>query len=94
MSKQVWRAIKNSKRFYVRYYRKLGTVLLISVILNVMLGMAIYRIYFNLPEPDFYATYGDTPPVLLKALDEPNYSSTPLLGVENPDESDKVEVSQ
>ncbi|OGV33997.1 MAG: hypothetical protein A3E88_04570 [Legionellales bacterium RIFCSPHIGHO2_12_FULL_35_11] len=82
MSKQTWRNIQNSKRFYVRVYRKLGTILLFSVALNGFLGMAIYHLYFSLPEPDFYATYGDIPPILLTALDEPSYSSTPLLATD------------
>ncbi|MDF1758680.1 MAG: type IVB secretion system protein IcmM/DotJ [Legionellaceae bacterium] len=79
MTKVVWRNIKASKRFNVRLYRNIGTMLFISVVLNVCLGMAIYKLYFNQPESTYYATYGEIPPILLKDLDSPNYSSTPLL---------------
>lgn len=79
MSAQTWAVIKRSKRFYVRTYRKLGSVLFGSAILNVILGLANTYVYLTMPESDFYATYGDTPPILLTALNSPNYSSTPLL---------------
>ena len=79
MSKKAWNNIKNSKRFYVRTYRKLGSMLLFSATLNVCLGLGIYHVYFNLPERDFYATFGEVPPVKLTAMEEPNYSSVPLL---------------
>jgi intracellular multiplication protein IcmM len=79
MTKQVWNTIKRSKRFYVRYYRKLGSILILSATFNIVLGLAITYKYLNLPERDYYSTYGETPPVLLAAMDEPNYSSTPLL---------------
>jgi len=88
MSRKVWNLIKQSKRFHVRFYRKIGTTLLISVILNIFLGVGICYFYLRLPEPDFYSTYGETPPVLLTAMDEPNYSSTPLLSSDSSQDSD------
>lgn len=79
MSKLVWQRIKLSKRFYVRTYRKLGGVLLSSVIVNLLLGFAIIYVKSKMPEPDYYSTYGEVPPVKLTALDGPNYSSQALL---------------
>ncbi len=79
MSKLTWKSIKSSKKFYVRTYRKLGSVLLGSVILNVILGICVAYVFFSMPTPDFYATYGEIPPIKLFAMDSPNYSSTPLL---------------
>ena len=79
MSRRTWDLIKHSKRFYVRVYRRTSTTLLASVILNVGLGIGIWHVYSHIPEPDFYATFGETPPVPLVALDAPNYSSVPLL---------------
>ncbi|AHE67904.1 type IVB secretion system protein IcmM/DotJ [Legionella oakridgensis] len=90
MSRATWDLIKNSKRFYVNTYRKAATFLLISAVFNVLLGVAIYFAYFNLPDPDFYATSGVTPPVMLTALDEPNYTSDPLLASESGTIDNKV----
>ncbi|WP_133128942.1 type IVB secretion system protein IcmM/DotJ [Legionella nagasakiensis] len=90
MSRVAWDLIKNSKHFYVDTYRKAITFLLFSTVLNVFLGMGIYYAYFNLPEPDFYATSGVTPPVMLTSLDEPNYTSVPLLASEAGSNNNKV----
>lgn len=94
MSRKVWNLIKHSKRFYVRAYRKTGTVLLASVIINVFLGLAIFHVYINLPEHDFYSTYGETPPVQLIAMSEPNYSSVPLLSGDTNQDSDVRDIPQ
>lgn len=79
MSRGAWQRIKSSKRFYVRTYRNIRSALLGSVIINLLLGITVSYVYFTLPEPDFYATYGEIPPIKLFAMDSPNYSSTPLL---------------
>ncbi|MDP3705626.1 MAG: type IVB secretion system protein IcmM/DotJ [Legionellaceae bacterium] len=94
MSRKVWNLIKHSKRFYVRSYRKMGTVLLVSVIINVCLGLAIFYNYLRLPEHDFYSTYGETPPVELKAMEQPNYGSEPLLSTDTHFDSDAREIPQ
>ena len=94
MSRRVWDLIKRSKRFYVRSYRRSGTLLLVSMALNVFLGLAISYVYIKLPEPDFYATYGETPPVLLTAMDIPNYSSVPLLATDSNQDSDVRTIPQ
>lgn len=79
MTKIVWQNIKSSKRFYVRTYRKLGSVLAVSVVVNILLGVGIVYVKARMPEADYYATYGDVPPVKLTVLDKPNYSSKALL---------------
>ena len=79
MSQAQWNLIKQSKHFYVGTYRGALTALLISIALNVLLGLGIYYTYFNRPEPDFYATNGITAPVELNSMDAPNNSSNPLL---------------
>ena len=80
MSRETWSAIKNSKRFYVNLYRRMGTLLAISVVLSFVLELAIYYVYLSWPDPDFYATSGETPPAQLAPMDSPNYTSDPLLG--------------
>jgi hypothetical protein len=79
MSQVTWDLIKNTKRFYVRTYRKASTALFISAFFNVLLGVGIFYIYFNKPDHDFYATSGVAPPIELTPMDAPNYSSTYLL---------------
>lgn len=79
MSRRTWDLIKHSKRFYVRVYRRSNNILLSSTLLNVLLGVGIWHTYSHIPDPDFYATFGETPPVLLTAMNTPNYSSAPLL---------------
>ncbi|KTC85953.1 MULTISPECIES: type IVB secretion system protein IcmM/DotJ [Legionella] len=91
MSRETWNTIINSKSFYVRTYRMGGRTLIISLIINILLGLAIYYLYFHQPERDFYATSGITPPIQLKPMDEPNYSATPLLAPD-PIENNTVKV--
>lgn len=94
MTRRVWDLIKHSKRFYVRSYRRAGSVLFASMILNVCLGLAIYYIYYNLPGHDFYATYGEVPPIPLTPMNEPNYSSVPLLSTDSNQDSDVRVIPQ
>lgn len=92
MSKAIWQKIKNSKRFYVRSYRKLGSILLGSVFINVLLGLSVTYEFLTMPEPDFYATYGEIPPIKLFEMNSPNYSSTPLLPDDRQYESDNRKI--
>lgn len=92
MSKLTLQKIKASKRFYVRTYRKLGSFLLFSVVFNIVLGVAVTYMYINIPERDYYATYGEIPPIELTALDTPNFSSRALLSDDRKYESDKREI--
>ena len=91
MSREAWSIVKQSKRFYVNTYRKAGTVLLGSVIVNLVLGSAIYYNYINRPQHDFYATSGITPPVKLTYMDEANMTSLPLLA-SDPGDNDENKV--
>lgn len=92
MSREAWRLIKRSKRFYVNTYRRAGTVLIFSMLINVLFGLGIYYTYFNRSAPDFYATSGITPPVMLSAMTAPNMKSVPLLAnePENNNNDEKV----
>ncbi|MBA2657027.1 MAG: phosphoesterase [Tatlockia sp.] len=87
MSGDSWNKIINSKAFYIRTYRVAGKSLIISLLINIILSLAIYYSYFHQPERDFYATSGITPPVKLNPLDQRNYSTTPLLGADPPDDN-------
>lgn len=91
MSRENWNKIKSSKGFYVRTYRQASMAVTVSLIFNLLLLLAIYYYHINRPSPDFYATNGTTPPVKLTALDERNYSSTPLLEAD-PVNEDKPKV--
>ena len=91
MSRDTWLSIKQSKRFYVNTFRRVGSTLLLSVILNLALGVVIYFIYFGRPQNDFYATDGVTPPVLLTAMDIPNNTSVALLA-SDPETDNDVKV--
>ncbi|KTC86357.1 type IVB secretion system protein IcmM/DotJ [Legionella brunensis] len=79
MGRETWDTIKNSKAFYIRTYRKGATFVIVSLLINLLLSLAIYYVHFNQPDPDFYATSGITPPIMLTPLKTPNYSNTPLL---------------
>lgn len=79
MGRETWDTIKQSKAFYIRTYRKGGTFVIVSLLVNLLLSLAIYYVHFHQPNPDFYATSGITPPIQLTALNAPNDSSTPLL---------------
>lgn len=73
-------------------YRRVSTAVLVSIFLNVCLGVAIYYVYSGQPAPDFYATDGVTPPVPLVAMDQPNESLTPLLANDQND-SDSIKTT-
>lgn len=94
MSRETWSLIKQSKRFYVNTYRRAGSALFVSVAINLFLGFAVYYIYFNRPEPDFYATSGITPPIMLTAMDAANETSVALLAPDPDDESDIKVIPQ
>ena len=79
MSRNAWNLIKASKRFNVSIYRSLGTLLVISMGLNVVLSFWISHLFFNRPDYMYYSTNGVTPPETLTALDARNMSQNPLL---------------
>lgn len=79
MGRQAWTVIKQSKLFYVRTFRRANIMLLISLMLNLLLIVGIYYMYFDLPAREFYAANGITQPVKLKPMLKPNNSSKALL---------------
>ena len=91
MTASSWNVIKRSNRFYINSYRKLGSLLFISMFINVMLIAGIYYYYVTRGEHDFYATNGETPPIQLTAMDAANKSQTALLP---PDDSSETEMKE
>ena len=79
MSRGTWNIITRSKRFYIQTFRRTGSALIFSTAINVLLLIGIQYFYFGRPENDIYSTDGVTPPLLLTAMDEPNYTSMPML---------------
>ena len=71
--------VKSSKLFYRGLFRRLLYLMIFSVMLNIIFVYFIYREIKLRPGPNYYATSGVSPPIELKALSHPNYSSTPLL---------------
>ena len=94
MSRETWALIKQSKRFYVETYRGVGFGLIISVSINMALGLVLYFLYFSQPEHDFYATSGVVAPVQLTSMDAPNDSATPLLAADNDEANDNKVIPQ
>ena len=91
MSRGSLALIRQSKRFYISTFRRGARFLVISAVINFLLIVAIGFAYFSQGEHDFYTTSGVMPPDLLKALDEPNYSSTPLLP-NDPENDDDLRI--
>lgn len=79
MTRATWRTIIASRYFYIQTYRRLLYVLILSILLNLMLGFLIIYVYLNRAAPTYYASNGMTGPMILKPLQAPNNSSTPLL---------------
>ena len=94
MSREAWDLIKHSKRFYVRTFRWVGNALVVSTFINLFLGFSVYYVYFNQPDPDFYSTYGEVPPVPLVPMDAPNNTSVPLLANDTGADSDIRAIPQ
>ena len=91
MSREVWRLIRSSKGFYVRSFRRVGSILVVSVSVNLVFGLMIFYVYLNRSDPQIYATSGAMPPEALVSMDEPNYTSSPLLADDQmPDQETKV----
>jgi len=79
MSRETWALIKLNKNFNVHVYRGGLTALIISLCLSAIFGLLLFYIYISQPERDYYATNGMTPPIMLKPLLAPNFSSRALL---------------
>lgn len=84
MSRESWLLIKSNKNFNVNIYRRGLVALIFSLVLSGIIGSYIFYIYLHLPERDYYATSGVTPPIMLKSMPTPNESSEPLLDPDPP----------
>ncbi len=94
MSREKWKLIKRKKGFYINTYRKLESILVFLVALNVVLGLAVTKVYFDQPERHFYATNGVGAPEELTAMDEANMTSVPLLPDDPVDEGENKVIPQ
>ena len=90
MSRGTWNRIKQLKFFYVRNYRTLILLVILSTAISVMLCLAIFYEYIHRPLVTFYATSGVALPVQLTPLDTPNYGTEYLLPPDPEDEDPKV----
>lgn len=84
MSRETWALIKCKKNFNVHVYRRGLFLIIISLLLNVIIGLLMFYIYVNEPERDYYATSGITPPIKLKSMSAPNASPNALLPPDPP----------
>lgn len=91
MSRLTWDLIKKRSDFHVNLYRRELIVLLISLLLSTAMVVLIFYLYLNVPQRDFYATDGITPPIKLNPLMEPNNSPVALL---EPDPPEVVETKK
>ena len=85
---------KGRRGFYSRGFQKAVSVLLGSVILNLVLSAAIHSRLVKIPQPDFYATDGVSALVSLTPLNVPNRSSIPLLPDDLPEEISLKDLPQ
>ena len=84
MSRENWLLIKRNKNFNVNIYRSGLVALILSLLMSTIIGLLIFYVYLHLPERDYYATSGVTPPIKLKSMPTPNESSVPLLEPDPP----------
>lgn len=91
MSRETWALIKQNKSFNINVYRRGLTTLIVSLGLSCCIVLLIFYTYIREPEPDYYATNGTTPPIMLKAMLAPNLSSMALLEPDPPTD-DEVKV--
>lgn len=82
MRREFWRLMISSKQFYVRTFRFAGSALVFFLLLNVLLAAGLFYAYMHVPDRHYYATNGEVPPGELTAMDEPNYTSVPLLAAD------------
>lgn len=82
MSRHIWHLETQKRAFYIRAYRKMLNVLLFSGGMNILLIVVAMYSYFHVPEPDYYASSGELPPVEMQVSFAPNDTSVPLLPTE------------
>lgn len=71
--------IKNKKNYYRDLYRKLIFIINVSTIISIILIIMSILIYITEPDPTFYATNSASNIMRIKSMNQPNYSSSPLL---------------
>ena len=92
MSRETWNLIKLNKNFNVHMYRRGVTALIVSLGMSCVIGILLFYKYTKQPEPDFYATNGATPPIMLKPMLAPNSSTMALLDPDPPTMDYEVKV--
>ncbi|MDF1684133.1 MAG: phosphoesterase [Legionellaceae bacterium] len=91
MRRELWRVIRRSKSFYATTFRLSGSLLVFSLFINVVLGLAVWQTYLTKPKRHFYITNGVVPPTELFSMDAPNEGSSPLLA-NDPDAADDENI--
>lgn len=81
---------KLGRYFYVLNDRKLGMLLMYSMLLNIILFFLISFVYFHEGRPNYYSTNGDSKPVQLTAINAPNFLSHALLPDDIPADAEPV----
>jgi intracellular multiplication protein IcmM len=84
MSRETWDLIKHNKNFNVHVYRRGLVMIIIFLILSCFLALSMFYVYVNLPERDYYATSGITPPIKLTSMPGANESPNALLAPDPP----------
>lgn len=91
MSREKWKLIKTRKGFSMHVFRHLETALMLTIGLNMILGLAVRHVYLKRPEHHFYATNGVTPPQTLVSMSMPNQTDQPLLSAD-PADADELKL--
>ena len=79
MSRETWRLLKSTKKFYVNSFRWTINLTIISCSITCFLSWSIYYCTFSQSNNEYYASNGITSPISLVAMDAPNSTSVPLL---------------
>ena len=93
MSHEALYATIHLKRFYVRNFRALETLLIVSYWLNIILVLSFFYVYINRPDPDYYFTNGVVAPELLTPMEMANATSVPMLPDDPPDDDNAASVA-
>ena len=94
MSRETWALIKQDKNFNVNVFRRGIIALIVSLGLTCIIVLLMFYTYIREPEPDYYATNGITPPVMLHSMAAANESSTWLLPPDPPNDNSEREIPQ
>lgn len=71
--------VRMRNNFYKDSYRRVLTVLLIMVLLNIALTVLLYYMITNRPKPEYFATTSDGKVIRMYALSEPLVTNAELL---------------